>query len=231
MDLPRVVVVDHGQQDVERAEVGALQFVRDRLAVFQKSVGVARDLLEVVVAVGDGLLEAACALIGRFDEDPQESGGFGRTRHDPRPLLDVGAELGHVSHLFALRPERVDLLGEHELRDREHERDARDERDDHRREQRRHGARRHEFANRTRAEHVEDDESHVRQQQENPRDEPTVRRDEKPDLRPALADALAHRVGRSRDTIGIGRRVAHRRSPPRLPSERTNCRIESIPQL
>jgi hypothetical protein len=205
-DLPGVIVVERGEQHVERAERRPFEFVSDFLGIAGNTTSELVDLRSelVVVAVGDGLAQFLRALFARVDDRPQERrrvGGTGPTDQ----LLGVLAEIHRIAHAFALFAERAVLLADHELADRYHERRARNDRADQRRDDRLHRIagfeRRLERREGRRPDDREHDEHENTQQ---PGDEQAVRAEYRPELASALVGPCAHRIGRT----DVGGRVA-----------------------
>jgi hypothetical protein len=113
VELPGVVVVQRGVDDVELAEGGTLQLVDDLVRVADHRVDVGLDQLPEVVARASGVGRVAKrhgALAGRPDQRPEERGGFDGTHVRPDGVGDVLAKAQRTLHALALVTDRAEFL-------------------------------------------------------------------------------------------------------------------------
>jgi hypothetical protein len=119
VEFPRVVEIEGCTDDLELAEIGIFQPLDDDLGVADRSL---HHRFEVVVE--RTRIVDRHRPIGDFgDHRLQKSGRFGGRRL-PQQVADVIAERYRAVHAFPLVADGTEFLRQHQLVQREHERDA-----------------------------------------------------------------------------------------------------------
>jgi hypothetical protein len=127
VELPGVVEIERGPDDVELPEVGPLEALDDGVGVLDSRVD---DALDRLVVAG-GRIEGLRPVADRLDQRTQERRRLGR-RGLSEEVAHVRPVVHRALHPVVLVVDGPELLGEHQLVERQYERDAGHRRSDER---------------------------------------------------------------------------------------------------